>query len=197
MPRITHDNGFPNAERIHRPLLNLQRGSRVHGATMPAKKQPIIDRFVTKTRKMPNGCIIWTGGTHECGYGLFGADKMSRNGYPTMSRAHRISYELFVGPIPNGLHVLHNCPAGDNRLCVNPMHLFLGTQLDNMRDMHKKGRRIQGALSVHAKLSEEDVRMIRQRCGNGEFQRDVASDYSISQSCVNNIVQRKKWAHVS
>lgn len=83
-------------------------------------------------------CWLWIGGRFDSGYGkvLRGAKKL---------RAHRVSYELYVAPIPEGMHVLHKC---DNPPCVNPNHLFLGTHIDNMRDMERKGRAkwIQGNL---------------------------------------------------
>ena len=75
-----------------------------------------------------NGCWLWNGHKDADGYGLaFHAKRL----------AHRVSYEEFVSPIPKGLNVLHRC---DVRCCVNPEHLFLGTQQDNMKDMYSKGR---------------------------------------------------------
>lgn len=75
-------------------------------------------------------CWEWTGSTKGQGYGLFAID-----GHP--HSAHRVSYEEFNGPIPDGMMVCHEC---DNRLCINPTHLWLGTALDNVRDMIEKGR---------------------------------------------------------
>jgi hypothetical protein len=85
-----------------------------------------FERLITKTAS----CWIWGGVRGTNGYGTI--KKKSK-----AIRAHRASYELFVGPIPDGMHVLHKC---DNPLCVNPEHLFVGTHIDNMRDMEKKGR---------------------------------------------------------
>lgn len=78
-------------------------------------------------------CWPWTGARTEHGYGLLGLVGFTR-------KAHRISYFIHTGDLPEGMHVLHNCPGGDNPACVNPAHLWLGTQADNLRDMSKKGR---------------------------------------------------------
>lgn len=88
-------------------------------------------RFWTKVLPVESGCWEWQAGRNEHGYGLFATRRSGR------SRAHRVAYERFVGPIPEGLHVLHTC---DNPPCVNPAHLFLGTVKDNSKDMMRKGR---------------------------------------------------------
>lgn len=88
-------------------------------------KLPLSERFWPKVEKT-DGCWLWTANTRPNGYGLFGS-----------VGAHRVAYELCVGPIPSGMYVCHRC---DNPACVRPDHLFVGTQLDNMRDMVTKGR---------------------------------------------------------
>ena len=85
--------------------------------------------------------MVWTGTRFASGYG-----RITQNG--KRARAHRVAFELFVGPIPSGMHVLHRC---DNPPCVNPSHLFIGTHLDNMRDMEAKGR---------AKWIQENLRRV-------------------------------------
>lgn len=94
------------------------------------------DRFWSRVDKGKDksSCWLWRAGKSN-GYGTFMVG--SRN-----YGAHRISWGLTMGGVPKGLWVLHNCPGGDNPACVNPAHLFLGTNLDNMRDMIKKGRKI-------------------------------------------------------
>ena len=79
------------------------------------------------------GCHLWIGGADPDGYGVI--SRQGRRG--KQERAHRVAYELFVGPIPDGICVLHRC---DTPACVNPEHLFLGTNLDNVRDRDAKGR---------------------------------------------------------
>lgn len=95
-------------------------------------KTPEIVRFWDKARVGGDGCWEWTSAIDTRGYGLFKLSSQRRN-----VRAHRYSWQFFNGPIPGDLQVLHRC---DNRKCVSPHHLFLGTQRDNMRDASAKGR---------------------------------------------------------
>src|ERR1700728_2715027 len=101
----------------------------------------LLERFEFYAMPEPNtGCWLWAGAVDSDGYGAIcvGPDVKKERGYATKIRkAHRISYELFRGPIPDGLGVLHRC---DMPCCVNPDHFFLGTNTDNVRDMIAKGR---------------------------------------------------------
>lgn len=97
--------------------------------------KPLEERFWAKVNKTAT-CWLWTGAKAKNGYGLI--QEGGRGLIPFY--AHRYSYELNVGPIPEGLFVLHNCPGGDNRLCVNPAHLRPGTHAENMYDASVKGR---------------------------------------------------------
>ena len=110
-----------------------------------------------------------------------------------MVAAHRVSYELCVGLIPDGLLVLHHC---DNPPCVNPAHLFLGTQRDNIRDMIEKGRKRQGERNGRSKLNHDDVRAIRIACANGESKASVSRRYPVNVSVIKKIIYGVIWTHV-
>ena len=143
----------------------------------------VIERFEEKYVPEPNsGCWEWTACTDTSGYG-----QIRFNG--TLVKAHRLSYELHVGEIGDK-HVLHKC---DNPACVNPQHLFLGTQADNIADMVAKGRQARGKSHGSAKLTEADVLAIR---ADNRPQRAIAPDYGISHRLISDIKNRKIWAHV-
>lgn len=137
--------------------------------------------------KRGEGCWEWTSPTLVDGYGLLRIDGKSKK------LAHRFSYELHCGPIPEGMHVLHHC---DNRLCVRPDHLFLGTQTDNMRDMVAKGRNadIGGAKNPNARLSPSQVEEIRTLRASGHSRPEVARRFGISTQMVSLITTGKSWA---
>jgi len=109
----------------------------------------IVERFEQKYIPVPeSGCWLWTEGLFKGGYGNIHTTGKS------CTQAHRISWQIYKGPIPKGLHVLHKC---DVPSCVNPDHLFLGTHLDNMKDKVKKGRQSRFNRNTHpmTKLTEE------------------------------------------
>ena len=132
-------------------------------------------------------CWVWIGDCHRDGYGRF-----RPGGSAPSVQAHRFSYELFNGPIPDGMKVLHSC---DYHPCVNPNHLFLGTQKDNMQDMIKKGRKF--VESIPQKLSVEKVREIRSLIKQGITQKKIARNFGISQQTVSDIATRKIWKRLS
>jgi hypothetical protein len=116
-----------------------------------------------------------------------------------VDKAHRAAYTMFLGPIPEGLCVLHKC---DTPACVNPEHLFVGTKEDNAKDMISKNRGgqrkapIKGSAHWKTELTESDVLNIRARCAAGESQRVVGLDFGIRQPAVFKIVHRQRWGHI-
>ena len=155
------------------------------------------DRFWSKVdRNRPGGCWEWTRSTVPSGYGQVYLGK--KNNKPIHSRCHRTAWELVNGPIPNGLCVLHAC---DNRLCVNPEHLWLGTIGDNTRDMCRKGRAVRvvfrGGSHGMAKLTAKQVRNIRSSYANGRVtQTELAARYGVSNQLISTIVTWKTWKHL-
>jgi len=144
-----------------------------------------MDRFWNKVDKSGD-CWEWTGFKHK-GYGRFSVGVRRL-------RSHRVAWELTHGPIPDGMLVLHTC---DNPGCVNPDHLFLGTQADNMADMVSKGRqpfvKVLGEGVGTSKLAEDQVRSIR---SDPRSQRAIARDYGVSQTAISEIKNRKRWRHI-
>jgi hypothetical protein len=109
--------------------------------------------------------------------------------------AHRVSYRLHKGEIPDGMHVLHTC---DNMLCVNPDHLFLGTPQDNMADRDRKGRNPRGTEQGMSKLNDQSVREIRARyAAGGIFQHELAEMYGVCKQLIQLVCANKIWRHVA
>ena len=118
---------------------------------------------------------------------------MKRTRTRKSTTAHRIAYELYIGPIPQGLFVCHKC---DTPLCVNPEHLFLGTPKDNIQDMIRKGRNkvLRGSKQTTAKLNEDVVHEILISPLNNH---ELARKFLVSRTLIIKIKQKKKWAHVT
>lgn len=133
-------------------------------------------------------CWLWHGHTSPLGYGRV-------HWLKRWHQVHRVSYELHHGAIPDGLCVLHSC---DVRNCVNPAHLFLGTQIDNIEDMLRKGRHVAPAGAAHTRthLTDEDVRAIRRRSAAGEGRRDLAAEFRVSPATISHIAVRRTWRHL-
>ena len=131
-------------------------------------------------------CWEWTGAKHYKGYGF-----ISEGGRNTL--AHRLSFKLHRGPIPHGMLVCHSC---DNRCCVNPDHLFIGTNADNMADMVAKGRqqKVKGSDHGRARLTENDVIAVRESVGIRR--RDLAKKLGVSRSTIDDIFLRRSWKHL-
>jgi HNH endonuclease len=134
-----------------------------------------------KNFEKTDGCWEWKGTLHSKGYG-----QGSFNDSPYL--AHRLSYELYVGPIPYKHFVCHHC---DNRKCVKPSHLFTGTNKDNMLDMRLKGR-------AGKKLNAENVIEIRKIALTGNYtQEAIGKKFGIKQKAVWMIVNRGTWKHIT
>ncbi len=131
-------------------------------------------------------CIEWQGSYDTKGYGRV---KIRGKSY----KAHRLAYEKEHGPIPDGLFICHRC---GNPACVNPEHLYAGTQKQNMRDRELHGRQPHGEASPRARLKNEDVIAIRARHAQGETYEQLGRDFKISDSHARNIVLKKQWAHL-
>jgi hypothetical protein len=106
---------------------------------------------------------------------------------------HRHVYEEMYGPIPIDFVVRHKC---DNRSCINPEHLELGTQLDNIRDAVERGRTPKGEGHWQAKLTENDVREIKMLISKGVRNLDIAKMYNIGKDSISNIKREKNWRHI-
>lgn len=124
-------------------------------------------------------CELWTGPTFANGYGQRGG-----------RGAHRVAYEQAHGAIPAGFVVRHTC---DNKLCVNPAHLLVGTQADNMRDKCERKRQARGAVSNKSKLTDSDILIIR---SSQQSQTRLAVLHNVSQSMISRIQANQFWKHV-
>jgi hypothetical protein len=153
-----------------------------------------INNFWNKVGKdSSNDCWPWTGAIHNPGYGK------ASIGHQKSIGAHRVSYILAYGQIPDGLFVCHRC---DNRACVNPNHLFLGTPSDNTHDMDTKGRRItpdhHGENNPAAKINSEIAQIIRKRYNaGGVTMKQLGKEFGITGAQVRHIVRGFHWSTVS
>ena len=149
-------------------------------------------RFWAKIQKL-NDCWIWIGGQDRDMYGVF---TFREDGKDFTVRATHYSWQLYTGrPVPEGIFLCHKC---DHPYCVNPEHLFLGTNQDNMEDKVSKGRQTRGELTNSAQLTEEKVKEIRQLFGSGEYsKRQLADKYQVSWSIIHRALLGKTWKHVA
>lgn len=152
---------------------------------LPQPDEKFIRRFWKKINKT-DGCWLWSGAISAHGYGYIKQHGQAR-------LAHRVSWEMEGGPIPNGLFVCHRC---DVRNCVNPKHLFLGTHDDNMQDASEKGRWACGEKQWMSKLTAAQVVEIRRLRSNGIKLKVIAEEFGVSTPTICQIINRKLWAHI-
>lgn len=156
------------------------------------------DRFLCKIHKIKNGCWEWTACKNRDGYGHF---KLNNK----IISAHRFSWILHYGEIYGNLCVLHKCY---NPCCVNPEHLFLGTQSDNAIDKYNKGRaadnlhcppenKARGERMGLSKLKDDDIINILKRHILGEKQIKIAKSYNVTPSNICAIIKRRTWRHIN
>lgn len=149
-------------------------------ASIPTAKERFLERV--KVYNGTIGCWVWPGNKTTAGYGVIRDNTKQKY-------AHRLSFEVFKGPIPAGMFVCHKC---DNPPCVNPDHLFAGTNKDNIRDASSKMRLKRGL-----KLTDANVLDIIKMCSSGALQKDVAKIFSVGQQCISLIVTGKRFARLS
>lgn len=157
-------------------------------------KEKISQLLALRSALNTNGCVEWVGAKNDRGYGqircnLFGKRKAWY--------VHRLSWWVNRGEIPSSnICICHSC---DNPSCINPDHLFLGTKLDNHRDMVSKGRAVYvsrpGSKNPTAKLVESDVQFIRKMYGVYN-QTELANMFSVHKSLISLIITRKTWKHI-
>lgn len=185
------------------------RGSPPTGKPIEARFWAKVDRNGPVPDHQPElgACWIWTGSKNGHGYAQFCTDRARGL---KMVKAHRLCWELVNGPIPSG-HGFHGtcvCHRCDNRACVNPTHLFLGTTLDNVRDMIAKGRRKQapwngispspnpGESNPMSRLTESDVLKIRVLRSEGVQLKTLSELFHVSEATCSLISRRKTWKHI-
>lgn len=150
-------------------------------------KDSDIKRFWEKVDRSAgdDGCWLWTAGKKRKGYGVFSLKSKDRT-------AHRVSWAIHTGSIPDDLHCLHRC---DCPPCVNPAHLFLGTNADNVADKTAKNRQVKGESSTKAKLTEKQVIEIRLNAGKSTAV-ELAKQYGVTSAVIRKVITRDTWKHV-
>ncbi len=149
--------------------------------------ETLEEKFWARVQKTES-CWIWTG------YKIHGYGNLRVKKGTVGHAAHRLSWEIHKGPIPEGLWVLHNCPGGDNPACVNPDHLWLGTESDNNKDCVKKKRNQRGERHGNAVLTWQMVCQARKLKSEGNIcQREIAKMFGIGESHLSQILLGKIW----
>lgn len=199
--RITHDTKTKVIEKfldgvtinIISELLNVSKTSiqkilKESNITRHSRQKPPLYRTFWEKVNKSGECWTWTRSKNSDGYG-----NISING--KLDKAHRVAWILTNGEIPNKLHVLHTC---DNPSCVNPNHLYLGNHQDNMRDKRnrKRGRGQNGEKCHLSKLTENQVKEIRELSSTGISYKDLSKKFNVSYQNIREIVIHKTWRHI-
>ena len=143
----------------------------------------IAEKFETLTMPVAEcGCQIWLGGVSRQGYGVMRLNRKTET-------THRIIWRRTFGKIPKGKYVLHRC---DVRCCVNPDHLFLGTHLENVQDMMRKGRHVRPPPEF--KLFARDCETIAQMYASGESMRSIGRQFGVHHGTISTILKERDWS---
>lgn len=185
MPSGLHNNHFTNQPDLAERELGRGRAARVGLRGGRNKRYTLAERLAARTVKGPACWIVQGYQNPRNGY----VQIAERKGSP-MLYAHRVAYELAYGPIAAGWVIAHSC---DTPNCVNPEHLFLATQRQNILDSIHKGR--YNVFGIQ-KLNAEQVREIRRRYAAGELQRVIAASFNIARNTVSGIISGKSWRHL-
>lgn len=215
--RLFADGLRPSCKECKRRADNARRVPRPR-RTLAARLWAKVDKAGPVHPVLGTACWLWTGNADAYGYGV-----LRQTDGRTKLKTHRVAYELAHGSIPPGQGVLHKC---DVRRCVNPAHLFLGANADNVADMIAKGRQSHGEThsaalrralprgDAHpyrrnpdlirrgeshpgARLTEVAVRAIRTAGASGGAIPSLAAQYGVSRRCIRDVLNRRRWSHVA
>lgn len=173
----------------------------------PRTREEILEKFFRNVKKSPSGCWEWVGTFGSTGYGFFYMGPHWPGGYKGIG-AHVASYALFIAHCPKGLYVCHHC---DNKACVNPEHLFIGTAKENMRDARQKGRlptpeqlsqtlkkrASRGEGHYKSNLRSEEVLKIVELSNQQVPAKEIAKTFHIKREQVYKILRGVRWQHLT